>query len=163
MSESKPPEIVFDVGGRTFKVSRSLIEHYSETMLGRLISDEWQANSNDESIFVDRNGDLFAFVLDYLRYGSVELPHNVPRSNFLRTTQTRMISGSNVIPLSTRLNTSVHLMHCKVTSRITMDSKPVLGLTITRSKSRFRSKDSRRRELVVQRKTKAPRSGHLQY
>lgn len=84
-SESKAPEtIVFNVGGRTFKVSRSLIEHYSETMLGRLISDEWQANSNDEPIFVDRNGDLFAFVLDYLRYGSVELPHNVPRSNFLR-------------------------------------------------------------------------------
>ncbi|KAL7524270.1 hypothetical protein ACHAXR_000503, partial [Thalassiosira sp. AJA248-18] len=75
--------IVFDVGGKTFKVSRSLIEQYDETMLGRLVSKTWQGDPN-EPVFIDRNGDLFAHVLDYLRYGCIDLPLSTPRSNFIR-------------------------------------------------------------------------------
>jgi hypothetical protein len=60
--------IKFNVGGKHFEVSRDLIEAHSETMLGKLVSDAWQADP-EETVFIDRNGDIFAHVLDYLRYG----------------------------------------------------------------------------------------------
>lgn len=82
-TESTAPDtVVFDVGGTVFKVSRSLIEE-SETMLSRLVSETWQGDPS-KPVFIDRNGSTFEFVLDYLRYGSVQLPQNLPKSNFIR-------------------------------------------------------------------------------
>eukprot|EP00984_Skeletonema_dohrnii_P029806 scaffold20690_cov155-Skeletonema_dohrnii-CCMP3373.AAC.11 len=75
--------IKFNVGGRPFEVSRDLMDKHSETMLGKLVSDAWQADP-EEPVFIDRNGDTFAYVLDYLRYGSIELPPTVPKSSFER-------------------------------------------------------------------------------
>ena len=60
--------IKFNVGGRHFEVSRDLIDTHAETMLGKLVSDAWQEDPEQE-VFIDRNGDIFAHVLDYLRYG----------------------------------------------------------------------------------------------
>ena len=60
--------IKFNVGGRHFEVSRDLIDTHSETMLGKLVSDVWQEDPEQE-VFIDRDGDIFAHVLDYLRYG----------------------------------------------------------------------------------------------
>jgi hypothetical protein len=37
-------------------------------MLGRLVSDTWNDDPEKE-VFIDRNGDIFPYVLDYLRYG----------------------------------------------------------------------------------------------
>eukprot|EP00985_Skeletonema_marinoi_P019529 scaffold11238_cov150-Skeletonema_marinoi.AAC.3 len=75
--------IKFNVGGRPFEVSRDLMEKHSETMLGKLVSEAWQADP-EEPVFIDRNGNIFEYVLDYLRYGSIELPRNVPKSSFER-------------------------------------------------------------------------------
>ena len=129
--------IQFDVGGHGYKVSRSMIELYPESMLARLISDEWNAtrratttttknssssskkvvpsssrekriklsddtapdNDNNKStdaaadtaavddddastdddqetktIFIDRDGLRFRYVLDYLRDHEINLP-----------------------------------------------------------------------------------------
>ena len=60
--------IKFNVGGRPFEVSRDLMDKYSETMLGKLVSEAWQTDP-EEPVFIDRDGDIFAFVLNYLRYG----------------------------------------------------------------------------------------------
>lgn len=60
--------VKFNVGGRHFEVSRDLMEKHFETMLGRLVSEAWQQDP-EEPVFIDRNGDTFAYVLDYLRYG----------------------------------------------------------------------------------------------
>ncbi len=60
--------IKFNVGGRHFEVSRDLIDTHSETMLGKLVSDAWQEDP-EEVVFIDRDGDIFAHVLNYLRYG----------------------------------------------------------------------------------------------
>ena len=60
--------IKFNVGGRPFEVSRDLMEEHSETMLGKLVSEAWQADP-EEPVFIDRDGDIFAHVLNYLRYG----------------------------------------------------------------------------------------------
>ena len=55
--------IKFNVGGRPFEVSRDLMEKHSETMLGKLVSEAWQADPEDEPVFIDRDGDIFAHVL----------------------------------------------------------------------------------------------------
>ena len=82
MERASPDRIRLNVGGRHFEVSRSLIDQLG-SMLARLVSDTWNDDS-DEVVFIDRDGDLFAQVLGYLRYGSVELPANVSRGAFRR-------------------------------------------------------------------------------
>lgn len=78
-----PETFTFDVGGKFFKVSRNLIEQFSDTMLGKIVSETWQRDSS-EVVFIDRDGDIFSHVLNYLRYGSIELPISIPRAMFDR-------------------------------------------------------------------------------
>ena len=51
-------------------------------MLARLVSDTWQTDPN-ATVFIDRDGERFKYVLDYLRYGKVSLPITVPKDMFL--------------------------------------------------------------------------------
>ena len=44
------------------------MEAHSETMLGKLVSETWQQDP-EKPVFIDRDGDIFAHVLNYLRYG----------------------------------------------------------------------------------------------
>ena len=60
--------VKFNVGGKHFEVSRALIDGHSDTMLGKLVSDTWNDDAT-EPVFVDRDGDIFSCVLNYLRYG----------------------------------------------------------------------------------------------
>jgi len=54
-----------DVGGHIYKVSRSLLAHYPDTMLARPVSEDWQNDDNkDGAHFIDRNGERFQYVLD---------------------------------------------------------------------------------------------------
>ena len=75
--------VQFNVGGKIFEVSRDLIDQNPETMLSKLISETWEKKP-DKPVFIDRDGDLFSHVLNYLRYGSIELPPSVPQSMFER-------------------------------------------------------------------------------
>lgn len=60
--------VKFNVGGRHFEVSRTLVDGNSETVLGKLVSDTWN-DDPAKAVFVDRDGDIFAHILNYLRYG----------------------------------------------------------------------------------------------
>ena len=60
--------VKFNVGGRHFEVSRALIDAHSDTMLGRLVSETWNEDQGKD-VFIDRDGELFAHILNYLRYG----------------------------------------------------------------------------------------------
>ena len=55
-------KVIFDVGGKMYTVSRSLIEEHSDTMLARIVSKTWQEDP-DSTVFIDRDGDTFRFVL----------------------------------------------------------------------------------------------------
>lgn len=91
-----PDTVRFDVGGTIYRVSRSLIQQYPDTMLARITSDTWsqqRAQSDggggvkldDEPIFLERDGGRFRHVLDYMRDGGrIHLPHTVCREAFLR-------------------------------------------------------------------------------
>lgn len=75
--------VQFDVGGTVYKVQRSLIESYPNTMMAQVIAKTWQLNPK-ASFFIDRNGDRFQYVLDFMRDGEVHLPLSVPRASFLK-------------------------------------------------------------------------------
>jgi len=59
-------------------------------MLSKMISDTWHhqqtsdSDTDDKPIFIDRSGDIFQHVLEYLRYGSVVLPTSIPTEMFTR-------------------------------------------------------------------------------
>jgi hypothetical protein len=38
----------------------------------------------DKPLFIDRDGDKFSYVLDYLHYGSIDLPPAIPKTMFQR-------------------------------------------------------------------------------
>lgn len=77
--ESKRKMIQLDVGGTLYKVSRQTLERCEGSMLASLISDHWKEGNADinDPIFIDRNGLLFQFVIDYLRAGEIHLPITV--------------------------------------------------------------------------------------
>jgi len=63
----------FNIGGHRYEVSRSLLKSHPDTMLAKSASDQWQEDPESE-IFIERDGQRFRFVLDYLRDGKVGLP-----------------------------------------------------------------------------------------
>jgi len=82
-----PPTVRLNVGGHLYEVPRSLFDLYPESMLARLLDDTWRSGNDDDSsnetIFVDRNGERFQYVLDLLRDGRVFLPLTVSKEAFL--------------------------------------------------------------------------------
>ncbi|KAL3778352.1 hypothetical protein HJC23_013812 [Cyclotella cryptica] len=70
--------VTFDVGGKICKVSREIIDENPYSMLAHLTDLEWSP------IFIDRDGDVFAQVLNYLRYGRITLPITIPKDMFLQ-------------------------------------------------------------------------------
>eukprot|EP00957_Ditylum_brightwellii_P042874 3245381-Ditylum_brightwellii.AAC.1 len=73
----------FNVGGRKYEVSKSLLEQHPNTMLARISSEQWQKDPEAE-IFIDQDGDRFRYCLDYLRFGSVVLPVTVAKKAVLQ-------------------------------------------------------------------------------
>jgi BTB/POZ domain len=88
---SKTKTIKLNVGGTHYEVSRSLIESFPNTMLARMIGEMWQdANGGDTAaevgpIFIDRDGDRFRYILDFMRESgtTVCIPPNVSREALL--------------------------------------------------------------------------------
>ena len=78
-----PNTVKLNVGGKLYETSRSFIKQNEGSMLARLVSNTWHGDPS-EPIFIDRDGDTFAHVLNHLRYGSIELPNGIPESMFRR-------------------------------------------------------------------------------
>mmetsp|Transcript_32802 Transcript_32802/g.79379 ORF Transcript_32802/g.79379 Transcript_32802/m.79379 type:complete len:139 (-) Transcript_32802:44-460(-) len=74
--------VTFDVGGRIHRVTESMLKQHHNTLLGRLAAKALK-DGTDDPIFIDRDGDLFLFVLNFLREGEVDLPMTVPRKAFM--------------------------------------------------------------------------------
>jgi hypothetical protein len=83
MTDNSPTLTVrFDVGGTIYKVSRSLLEAFTDTMLARMASETWQKD-NDTPMFIERDGARFRFCLDYMRDGRVDLSPSVSKNALL--------------------------------------------------------------------------------
>lgn len=90
-SSSSRATVTFDVGGtHQYKVSRTLLDQYPSSMLAKICSETWQQgattteNQGEGTIFIDRNGERFQYVLDFMRDASVELPTTIPRAQFIK-------------------------------------------------------------------------------
>jgi hypothetical protein len=71
-------EIVnFNVGGVQYHVARDTVLNAEETMLKKLVSDKWTAGHDEESIFIDRDGERFKYILDWYRDGKIIVPKTV--------------------------------------------------------------------------------------
>lgn len=68
--------VTFNVGGKLYQVSRSLLDRYPLTMLSRMASETWQTTdaAAEKIIFIERDGERFRYVLDYMRDAEVSLP-----------------------------------------------------------------------------------------
>ncbi|KAK3083727.1 hypothetical protein FSP39_002099 [Pinctada imbricata] len=74
--------IKLDVGGTLFVISKTSLEKYPDTLLGKLLptSDNYDENTN--TYFFDRNPEYFNHILDLYRTGSLHMPHHVCGNSF---------------------------------------------------------------------------------
>lgn len=86
--------IRLNVGGTIYEVSKSLLNQYPDTMLARMVSDTWNGvddedddriETTNDPMFIDRNGERFQYVLDYMRDSPkvVPLPVTVSKDSVL--------------------------------------------------------------------------------
>ena len=70
--------VCLNVGGKQYKVSCSLLDMHPNSELAQIISEQWLSSPKEE-VFIERDGERFRFVLDYLKNdGHVFLPMTVP-------------------------------------------------------------------------------------
>lgn len=82
-AEGADGTVVFDVGGRLFKVLRQTVEARPSTLLAILIDD--LGTDANQHIFVHANPDRFAYILDWYRYGQMYVPtRDFPTEALLR-------------------------------------------------------------------------------
>uniref|UniRef100_A0A7S1FXS2 BTB domain-containing protein n=1 Tax=Corethron hystrix TaxID=216773 RepID=A0A7S1FXS2_9STRA len=74
--------VLFNVGGKEYEVARSLLNDHPETMLARMASQEWNPDT-DKKLFIERDGERFRYVLDYLRDGKAMLSIDVSKEALL--------------------------------------------------------------------------------
>lgn len=77
-------------------------------MLEKSISDTWD-NEPGKPLFIDRDGDKFALVLDYLRYGSIDSPPSVPQTMIQRELDYYGVVARNTENCGVRTMTFVEL------------------------------------------------------
>lgn len=78
----KRSTVKFNVGGKLFEISRSLLDSFPDTMIYKAASKTW-IQEKDEPIFIERNCDRFQFVLDYMRDGHCSLPYDTTKDAVL--------------------------------------------------------------------------------
>ena len=71
-----------NVGGTRYDTSRATLGRCEGSKLANLVSDSWKEGV--DPIFIDRNGLLFQYVLDYLRSNEVHLPTTVSRAAVMK-------------------------------------------------------------------------------
>ncbi|CAF1043203.1 unnamed protein product [Didymodactylos carnosus] len=71
--------VMLNVGGREFQTTiGTLTKEKSNTFFTELFSRGWELEKDEcGRLFVDRNSDLFAEILDYMRTGEFILPEEV--------------------------------------------------------------------------------------
>eukprot|EP00397_Hematodinium_sp_SG-2012_P046471 GEMP01052512.1.p1 GENE.GEMP01052512.1~~GEMP01052512.1.p1 ORF type:complete len:147 (+),score=35.25 GEMP01052512.1:130-570(+) len=77
-----------NVGGVRYDVAISTLMKYPNSMLAALVSDRWHGtdgnalhdvdDSDKEPLFIDRDGQRFQHILDFLRDGKCWLPFTTP-------------------------------------------------------------------------------------
>ena len=73
--KTQQSQIKLDVGGTHYTTSISTLTRIPNSMLEAMFSGRHSIHKNDEGrVFIDRNGKLFEYILDYLRNGEWDFP-----------------------------------------------------------------------------------------
>ncbi|CAF1062682.1 unnamed protein product [Adineta steineri] len=77
-------KVILDVGGHKYTTNVDTLTREQNTFFAALFSGRWelQIDPNDNSVFIDRNGELFRHILEYLRTDSI--PNDVMTNEPLR-------------------------------------------------------------------------------
>ncbi|CDJ46312.1 potassium channel tetramerisation domain containing protein, putative [Eimeria brunetti] len=67
-AEALSNKVLLNVGGRLFATTYSTLTNFGPHYLSRCLSPPWRQGETRE-IFIDRNGDSFSYILDFLRNG----------------------------------------------------------------------------------------------
>lgn len=91
--------VKFNVGGKMFEVNRSLLLKFDDNMMLRAAAEI--SDNPSEPVFIDRDGERFAYILDYMRDGKVSLPFSISRGSFLSDLMfygiKNVTTGSNIV------------------------------------------------------------------
>jgi len=68
--------VTFDIGGEKYKVLEQTIRAKPETLLCTLLDDPARQAQSD-AIFVEGNPKRFGYILDWYRYGSINIPRSI--------------------------------------------------------------------------------------
>ena len=71
--------VKLNVGGRIYSTSRSILTRYPDSMLGAMFGGNLPLENNTDSdgnYFIDRDGELFRYILNFLRVSKLILPNS---------------------------------------------------------------------------------------
>ena len=97
------------MGGKLYTTTRTTLENCGENMLSNLVSDKYSPMMIEDAYFIDRNGELFGDILDFLRnIQEYKVPTNSDKVNALLT-EAKYYA---IVPLIERLEGKIkHLMN----------------------------------------------------
>ena len=71
--------VKLNVGGTYYTTTRTTLTQYPESMLGSMFNGSFPETKDENGYyFIDRNGPMFQYVLDYLRSSTLALPKDFP-------------------------------------------------------------------------------------
>ena len=76
--------IQLNVGGESYTTTRSTLCRYPDSMLGAMFSGHHDCKVDDRGcVFIDRDGLMFKYILNFLRSGKLSLPNGFKDFNLL--------------------------------------------------------------------------------
>ncbi|CAH8622481.1 unnamed protein product [Dicrocoelium dendriticum] len=81
----EPKILYLNVGGKVFATTTKTLQRIPNSYLCRLINDPLALRDESGRLFIDRNPDLFSFVLDFYRVGKQSIPRR--RDELLRLSE----------------------------------------------------------------------------
>ena len=103
--------VAFNVGGKVFEVSHSLLASFPESSLAKKgltvrtpVDSKNETDMSKSTIFLDRDSDRFRLCLDYMRDGKVHLPIHVSKDALLNE-----LDHYGIAPLGTVESTAIEI------------------------------------------------------
>lgn len=74
--------VSFNVGGRLFSIRKDYIDNHKETLLYTITTNKESLKDNNGAFFIDRNPDMFSFILEFYRKDRIIYPTIVSEEDF---------------------------------------------------------------------------------
>ncbi|XP_077996377.1 uncharacterized protein LOC144449677 [Glandiceps talaboti] len=76
--------VYLNVGGKLYTTSRSTLTRYPDSMLGAMFGGDFATQADSEgNVVIDRDGEMFRHVLNFLRTGNLRLPNEFDELDLL--------------------------------------------------------------------------------